>query len=101
MIYLQCKAHTIQPSELIDIANQLDTIGVSWGKFPYQWHILSEDEVKEEYEVEWIVDKLNQTEKELEEAQEELEDLQKLYDESLDEIEQLKEEIKNLTEFIQ
>jgi molecular chaperone GrpE (heat shock protein) len=101
MIYLQCKAHTIQPSELIDIANQLDTIGVSYGKSPYPWHMLSEDEVKEEYEVDWIVDKLNKTEEELEEAQEEIKDLQELYDESLDTIKELRAEIKNLTESIQ
>lgn len=91
MIYLQCKAHTIQPSELIDIANQLDTIGVSYGKSPYPWKILSEEEVKEEYDVTWTVDQLNKTEKELEEVREELKDLQKLYDESLNKIAQLKE----------
>jgi peptidoglycan hydrolase CwlO-like protein len=101
MIYLQCKAHTIQPSELMDIANQLDTIGVSYGKSPYPWHMLSEDEVKEEYEVSWMEEKLENSTAEIDELRDEVEDLQELYDESLDTIKELRAEIKNLTEFIQ
>lgn len=73
MIYLQYNDTSISPNELRDITNQLEDTTITHGRSPRKWSILTEDEVKIEYDVQWTADKLDEANERITELEETIE----------------------------
>lgn len=96
MLYLQYEDTTISPNELRDITNQLEDTTITHGKSPRKWAIMTEDEVKIEYDVTWTRDKLEETIERITELEETIEQQDKDQDELHLTIAKLKDQILTL-----
>lgn len=94
MLYLQYDWHILHGDELHEIGKQIDEIGISSWRAGYKWAIMTEDELKGEYEVDWMLDRIDTLE-------EKVDDRDKTIREQDLTIAQLKDEIKTLSNSIQ